>query len=154
MARQAAVQADLHRQRTEIDQAKLHLLRRQSQTQDQLRVARERLAVRNWWRRPVSQTTSSWVSSGGARATSATPTPAATSTWPSMEQSMIANYGDGDEGEETRTVRLVEPMEEDRTGQDLSMEDITMMEESENMAVDEDRAWTRGRKADRRHQKD
>ena len=69
------MQADLHRQQTEIDQAKLQLLRRQGQTQDQLRVERERLAVRNWWRRPVSQTTSSWVSSGGATATSATPRP-------------------------------------------------------------------------------
>ena len=149
MAREAAMQADLHRQRIEMDQAKLELLRRQGQTQDQLRVERERLAVRNWWRRPALQTTSSWVSSGGARATSATPTPTATSTWTSLEQSMIANYGDEADGEEIRAVRIVEPMDEDRA-HDLSMEDITMIEEREDRAEDEDRAWTRGRKVDRR----
>ena len=149
LARQAAVQADLHRKRGEINQAKLQLLQRQGQNQDQLSLEREQLAVRAWWRRPASQTTSSWVRTGGARATSATPTPSAPTTWTNLDQSMVANYGDGEE--EMRTVRLIEPMEEDLN---LSMEDITMDEERADTADGEERAWTRGRKAERRYQDD
>ena len=62
---------------------------------------------------------------------------------------MIANYGDKEE--ETRTVRLIAPMEEDLN---LSMEDITMDEERADMADEGERAWTRGRKAERRYQDD
>ena len=143
LARHAAVQDDLHRQRHEIDQAKLQLLQRRGQAQDQLRVERERLATRAWWRRPASQTTSSWVRTGGARATSVTPTPSASTTWPNMDLSMVANAGDMDQGEEeTRTVRLVDPVQDD-----LSLEDITMDMDIERAEKTDEReeAMPRGR---------
>ena len=45
LARQAAIQEDLHRQRHGIDRAKLQLLQRPGETQEQLRMERERLAT-------------------------------------------------------------------------------------------------------------
>ena len=53
---------------------------------------------------------------------------------------MVANYGDGEE--ESRTLRLIEPMDEDLN---LSMEDITMDEERADTADERERARTRGR---------
>ena len=73
-------------------------------------------------------------------------------TGSSMGESMVANFGDGErEGEmESRTVRLIEPMEEDN----LSMEDITMDDERANTADEGDRARTRGRNTGRRYRDD
>ena len=50
-------------------------------------------------------------------------------------------------------MRLIEPMEEDMD-LNLSMEDITMDEERADTADGEERAWTRGRKAERGYQDD
>ena len=143
------MQADLHRQRVDMDQAKLQLLQRQGQNQDQLRLERERLAVRAWWRRPASHTTSSWVRTGGARVTFATPTPSASTSWTNPDHSMVANFGDGEEGEEMRTMRLVEPMQED-----LSMEDISMEVDRADQTDERERARARGGRNNKRRYMD
>ena len=61
---------------------------------------------------------------------------------------MVANYGDGEEGE-MRTVRLVEPMEED-----LSMEDISMDDDRADQADERERPRARGRNNKRRYMDD
>ena len=111
MARQAQVQEDLHRQRAQMDQARLGLVQRRGQAQNQLRMERERLSTRAWWRRPTSLATTSWVSTGGARATATLTASASAAAWPPLEMSMVANTGDEtmeEEGEEVRTVRMLD----------------------------------------------
>ena len=157
LALQAAVQEDLHHQRVRMDNARLGLAERRSRAQEQLRVERERLATWAWWRRPSSLATSSWVSMGGARATT-TPTHSAPATaWPQMDVSMLAHAGDTamvDEGvEEIRTVRLL-----DNTGDNLAEEVVEMEvdgardnEEEENRERTVARGKGRGRGKGGRH---
>ena len=135
LARQAQVQEELHHQRTRMDQARLGLAQRRTQTQENLRMERERLNTRAWWRRPTSLATSSWVSTGGARAT-ATPTSSAPATaWPPLEASMLVNVGDTaieEGGEEIRTVRLLESTRDNLEDEVVEMEvDRAMNEEDE-----------------------
>ena len=131
LARQARVQEELHHQRMRMDEARLGLAQRRDQAQEQLRRERERLTTRAWWRRPTSLATSSWVRTGGARAT-ATPTSSApTTTWPPLEASMLANVGDTDAdgdaameegGDETRIVRLLDSTRDNLEDEVVEME--------------------------------
>ena len=89
--------------------------------------------------------TSSWVRTGGARATTVTTTltPSASATaWPTLDHSMMANARDEnmEEGEETRTVRLVEPPMDD-----LSQEEIRMVTDRAMDDETEERGGARGR---------
>ena len=65
----------------------------------------------------------------GTRASTATPTPTAPTTWPTLDQSVMANAGDMEVEEEARdevrTVRIVEPAEA-RDQDDLSQEVLAM----------------------------
>ena len=99
-----------------MDSARLSLIQRREETQDRLRLERERLSTRAWWRRPTSLSTSSWVRSGGARATTTPTAPASRAAWPTLEASMLAQRGDDPEEmeievEETRTIRLLDRTE-------------------------------------------
>ena len=96
LAYQARIQEELHQQRRRMDEARHGLVHRRDQAQEQLRRERERLAARAWWRRPTSSATSSWVRTGGARATVTPTSSAPTTTWPPLEASMLANVGDID----------------------------------------------------------
>ena len=125
-----------------MDYARLSLIQRREQAQDRLRMERERLSTRAWWRRPTSLATSSWVSSGGARANTTPIAPASTVTWPSLEASMVAHRGDEPEEmeievEETRTVRLL-----DRTV-DLADNRTAMDQDGARGEEDDDRESTR-----------
>ena len=96
-----------------MDQVRMSLMDRREHRENQLRIERERLSTRAWWRRPTSLSTSTWVRSGGARAVTTPTTPAARMTWPTMDTSMVAQVGDQireleDEVEETRIVRLLD----------------------------------------------
>ena len=120
----------------------MSLIQRREQAQDRLRLERERLSTRAWWRRPTSLATSSWVSSGGARATTTPIAPASTATWPNLEASMLAQRGDEPEEmeievEEIRTVRLL-----DRTV-DLADNRTVMDQDGARGEEDDDRERTR-----------
>ena len=96
-----------------MDHARMSLMERRGHAENQLRIERERLSTRAWWRRPTSLSTSTWVRSGGARAVTTPTTPAATMTWPTMDTSMVAQVGDHTreieaEVEEVRIVRLLD----------------------------------------------
>ena len=147
------MQEDLHRQRANMDQARLGLIQRRGEAQDRLRQERERLSTRAWWRRPTSLATSSWVSSGGARTTTTpTPTaPASTVAWPPLETSMVAHRGDETvemEVEEIRTVRLL-----DHTV-DLANEEIEIEMDVDRARGEEDDARERTRASGRGKGKD
>ena len=112
-----------------MDLARMSLIERRGHTENQLRIERERLSTREWWRRPTSLSTSTWVRSGGARAVTTPTTPASTMTWPTADSSMIAQVGDLSremevEPEEVRTVRFL---------------DTTMDVEGANREEDDDR---------------
>ena len=98
LAYQARIQEELHQQRRRMDEARYGLMHRRDQAQEQLQRERERLAARAWWRRPTSSATSSWVRTGGARTTVTPTNPASapTTTWPTLEASMLVNVGDRD----------------------------------------------------------
>ena len=120
------------------------MIQRREQATDRLRLERERLSTRAWWRRPTSLATSSWVGSGGARATTTPIAPASTATWPNLEASMLAQRGDDPEEmeievEETRTIRLL-----DRT-LDLadSRTETEVDQDGARGEVDDDRERTR-----------
>ena len=79
-----------------------------------------------------------------------TPTPSASTAWPSLDQSILANIGDvrdmeiEDEEAEVRTVRLVEPARaQDQVEQDE--DDLS----GEVLAMDVDREQARARARDR-----
>ena len=139
---QASVQEDLHRQRVQMDQARMGIAQRRSQAEEQLRRERERLATRAWWRRPTSLPTSSWVRTGGARATTTPTGTAPATTWPSIDTSMLANAGDTthtameeqQEPEETRIVRMVDLSRDNLAGETIEIE----MEVDEARAMDSD----------------
>ena len=105
-----------------------------------MRRERERLATRAWWRRPTSLSTSSWVRTGGARATTTPTGTAPATTWPSIDTSMLANAGDTthtameeqQEPEETRIVRMVDLSRDNLAGE------IVEMEVDEARAMDSD----------------
>ena len=89
---------------------------------------RERLATRAWWRRPTSLATSSWVSTGGARATTTPTTSASATAWPPLDVSMLANAGDVamEEGvDEVRTIRLLDMTQEMEVDRARDEEDET-----------------------------
>ena len=112
---------------------------------------RERLSTRAWWRRPTSLATSSWMSSGGARATTTPTAPASTVTWPPLETSMVAQRGDETvemEMEEIRTVRLL-----DHTV-DLANEEIEIEMDVDRARGEEDDARERTRASGRGKGKD
>ena len=135
---QATVQEDLHLQRVRMDQARMGIVQRRTQAEEQLRRERERLATRAWWRRPTSLSTSSWVRTGGARATTTPTSTAPATTWPSLDTSMRANAGDTtteeqQEAEEIRTVRMLDLSRDNLAGETVEMEvDRAMTSEEEN----------------------
>ena len=103
------------------------IAQRRNQAQEQLRRERERWTTRAWWRRPTSLSTSSWVRTGGARATTTPTNTAQAPTWPNIDASMIANAGDTameeQEGaEETRTVRLLDLSRDNLADEIVEME--------------------------------
>ena len=154
MARHAQVQEDLHRQRAQMDQARLGLVQRRGQAQDQLRRERERLSTRAWWRRPTSLATSSWVSSGGARAT-ATPTASTSAAaWPPLEMSMVANMGEETLDEEmeveVRTVRMLNNTVDNLSNEVIEM-DVDRARGEEDEARERTKASGRGKGRDGRH---
>ena len=130
--------------RLRIDRAKMELLRKETHTQENLRVERERLATRNWWQRPAAGATASWVRTGGARATSHTPTTSATARWEPLIDSMLANLVAMD-------AMRADPMEVD---DNLSGEQVTLEREEARTARMEgrDRSSRRDRSARARDQ--
>ena len=122
----------------------MELLQKQQEKEKELKKEKERLAIRNWWRRPSSEATSSWVRTGGARATSNTSTTSASARWEHMEDSMVANPGarDGQEDEAMDT--------------DLSLEEVTLVgagardEENTNRGQGRDRDRGRTNRGEKR----
>ena len=140
-----------------MDQARLGLIQRRGQAQDQLRLERERLSTRAWWRRPTSLATSSWVSSGGARTTTTPTAPASAPTvaWPPLETSMVAQRGDETvemEVEEIRTVRLLNYTADNLANEVVEIEmDVDGARGEEDDARERTRASSRGKGKDARN---
>ena len=120
-----------------MDQARMGIVQRRGQAEEQLRRERERLATRAWWRRPTSLSTSSWVRTGGARATTTPTHTAQAPTWPNIDASMVANAGDNANEEqvgeeEVRIVRLIDLSRDNLANEEIDEMEVDAEDEEEN----------------------
>ena len=139
-----------------MDQARLGLVQRRGQAQDQLRMERDRLTTRAWWRRPTSLATSSWVSTGGARATATPTSSASAAAWPPLDVSMLANAGDAameEGGDEVRTIRLLDSTQDNLMEEVVEM-DVDRARDEEDETRERTMARGRGRGREGRYRDD